>query len=184
MNSEGLEEQRQKVVDQLEAIKPFQGLSFDLEAILDFKFIKFRFGRIPRNIIPSLKIIFTRILTPCSANVFLMMSIYGVCISVPSQRRSRSMRSTLPCILSGSTFPKKFHGSPEQIYHDLMEDLDQVNRSLEENKVRAQEPLTACAARLLGARDRLASHSQNFDVRRPRPAQKRKGKCSISSAAG
>ena len=162
----GLEEQRQKVVDQLEAIKPFQGLSFDLEAILDFKFIKFRFGRIPREYYSKFENYiysnFDTLFCKCLSDDEYIWGVYFC---------PKSEAIKIDAIYASMHFERiyiseEFHGSPEQIYHDLMEDLDQVNRSLEENKVRAQEPLTACAARLLGARDRLASHSQNFDVRR------------------
>ena len=110
----GLEEQRQKVVDQLEAIKPFRDCPSIWRRFWTLSLLSSVLEGFRGNIIPSLKIIFTRILTPCSANVFLMMSIYGVCILVPSQRRSRSMRSTLPCILSGSTFPKSFTDLPSR----------------------------------------------------------------------
>ena len=73
-----LEERRQKLLQRLEEIKPFQGLDFDVDSILDFKFIKFR-----------LKIISTPTLTPSFVSASPTRNTSGVCTSVQSRRPSR-----------------------------------------------------------------------------------------------
>lgn len=161
-----LEERRQKLLQRLEESKPFQGLDFDVDSILDFKFIKFRFGRIPKEYYAKFENYiyanFDTLFCKCLSNEEYIWGVYFC---------PKSEALKIDAVYSSMHFERiylseQFHGSPESIYRDLTEQIADLDRLLEENQAQAQEPLQTSAAQLLGARNRLASHSQNFDVRR------------------
>lgn len=161
-----LEERRQKLLARQEEIRPFQGLDFDVDSILDFKFIKFRFGRIPREYYSKFENYiyanFDTLFCRCLADEEYIWGVYFC---------PKSEAIKIDAVYSSMHFERiylseQFHGTPEQIYQELTEQIADLDRLLEENKSQAQRPLASCASRLLGARDKLASHSRNFDVRR------------------
>lgn len=92
--------QRAALQDSMDKVVPFSGLNYDVRRILGFQYIKFRFGRISREYYEKFSAYvydtIDTILFKCKEDDQYIWIVYFV----PESWRTRSTRSTLPCILS------------------------------------------------------------------------------------
>lgn len=107
-----LEAKKEDLKASYERLRPFLGFDFDIHSVLQFKFIKYRFGKITRDYYKNWSTMSTKIWTPCSIAAAKMSSMYGVFTLCRRAEPDRSMPYFLPCTLNASTFrmnTKVFH---------------------------------------------------------------------------
>ena len=100
-----LEAKKEDLKASYERLRPFLGFDFDIHSVLQFKFIKYRFGKITRDyykklehyVYENLDTVFYR----CSEDEHVCM---GCLLCSGGQSRTDRCRIFLPCTLNASTF--------------------------------------------------------------------------------
>ncbi len=160
-----LQAKREAIRDKLNIILPFRSLQFDLHSVLQYKYIKFRFGRISKDYYQKLEqYIYNEF------NVIFLEGgrdsdyIYGVYFA------SRADAHHLDAIFKSLHFerlflPDEYTGQPCEACADLESEFEQLS-----TEINAIEPsiiafLEQYKEKILGVRSQLELLSANFDVR-------------------
>jgi V/A-type H+-transporting ATPase subunit I len=166
MKRSRLEEKRDKLADSMKTIQPFRDLHYNLSTILDFKFIRFRFGKIAKEYYQKFESYvydnFDTVFYRCAADEEY---VWGVYFTPKSQVRK------VDAVYSSMHFervfiPDEYTGTPGEAFQHLEQAHADVCRQLSDLETQMQSTLIQHQEKLLGAQDRLSSLSKNFDVRR------------------
>lgn len=102
---EELEKEADVIRNSINNVIPFANLNYNLKDILHFKYVKFRFGRMPRDYYNKfMTYIYNTIDTvihPCMEDADYIWAVYFV----PRPSATKSTPSMLPCTLSASFWP-------------------------------------------------------------------------------
>ena len=162
----GLETSCKKYQDLADKIEPFQDLPCSLSALLDFQFIKFRFGKIPKEyftkfenyIYENTDTVFYR----CHSDCCYVWGIYFC---------PRDQIHKIDAVYASMHFeriylPNEYEGTPEEAHHKLQSAIEQTEAQIAACDARMSDYLLTHGDELVGARDKLTSLSENFDVRK------------------
>ncbi|HAU86714.1 MAG TPA: ATPase [Lachnospiraceae bacterium] len=170
---EDLSSDRKKLTDEKEAlskalatIEPFRMLDYDLKKILNFKFLKFRFGKISHEyytkfsnyVYETLNTVFIE----CDRDEHYVWGVYFVPASSSAQ---------VDAVFTSLHFdriymPAEYEGTPEEIYQSLLtkqKELRVARRKLTET---IQARLLEVAPELTLAHQKLKEFSNNFEIRK------------------
>ena len=161
-----LEEKREQLKGSYERLKPFLGFNFDIHSVLQFKFIKYRFGKIAHDyykklehyVYENLDTVFYR----CSADDQYVWGIYFV----PANHAFK-----IDAVFSSLHFerihlPDEYEGIPQEVGSKLQSDIHSLTRQIEDCQKEGAKILAEYRDKILLARDKFKSLSSNFDVRK------------------
>lgn len=162
----GYEAQRSRYQELYDKIEPFMGLDCNLSVIFQFKHLKFRFGKMPREyfnklqsyIYDDMDSVFYR----CDSNDQYVWGIYFC---------TRDQVSRVDAAYASMHFerlflPDAYEGTPVEAHAKLAEKLVETNRLIASCDSRIQEHLKDHMDDLAAAYQKLAALSENFDVRK------------------
>ena len=179
-----LEEKKTILQTSLLRIEPFLSLDCNIHDIMKFKFIHFRFGKIARDYYDKLE----RYIYENKDAVFFKCHnddqyIWGLYFTPASQKmKADAVFSSLH--FERIFLPDDYDTTPKVAWQQLMTEMDECNRKINECKNRVSTLLSEEKENILLSQDKLQSLSTNFDVRKLLPVQRTKHKSFISSVAG
>ena len=150
----------------VEKLTPFKDVGYDLQTILNFRYIASRFGRIPRDFIDEYRDYILRntntVTVDCSQDDEYLYGIYFA---------PRSEVYKVDAVFASLHFerfylPKEYQGSPDEIYREIAEKKAENDRQIADLDEQMKKTLSRHAPALLAAREKLELLSANFDVRK------------------
>ena len=163
---EELKKKRENIQARMKVLEPFTSLDFDLHEIMQYKYIRTRFGKINVDYYHRLE---KALLEDIDA-LFLEGSrdasyIYGVYFV------SDADAGKVDSIMRSLHFEKvdlleDFGGTPLEAYRSLDKEVQNLTDEIQAVKDKRQEMFRKNASRLLGARIQLERFSDNFDIRK------------------
>ena len=150
----------------LEKIRPFDGLDFDVEKILHFKAIKFRFGRIAKEYISK----FERYVYDNVDTLFYKCHtddnyVWGVCF-LPARQADKIDAIYKSMHFERVYLPDEYKGTPHDAITNLNEQLADLSLKLNERDQQKKEYLSEKKQLLYSAYIKLKNQSSNFDIRK------------------
>lgn len=163
------EKLRNKISDLLEKqkmIAPFRPLDCNLNQVLHYKYITYRFGRIAIEYYYKLQKYLMDDLTAIFAEGERDESyVYGVYFVSPgeAQKADAVFRSLH---FERIALPDHYEGSPSDAYKKLQRQIDKHTREIEDLDAEAAQMLSDRAPQIIASKNRLEELSHNFDVRK------------------
>lgn len=166
MKENSLKSEREELQQKLKIIQPFKSLKFNLHDVLQYKYVKFRFGRVSIDYYHKLeKYIYEDL------NVIFLEGgrdteyVYGVYFV------SRVQSEKLDAIFKSMHFerlylPDEYEGTPLEASMKLEAKIHEISDKLDHIDDEIAELVSKDAAKLTTAKNALISLSQNFDLRR------------------
>lgn len=160
-----LTEQR-KQEELLDKIEPFQKLQYDINKILDFRFIKFRFGRIPHEHFSA----FSKYVIENNEAIFIECDsdgdyVWGVYFLPASQKdQTDAIYSSLH--FERVYIPDEYQGTPVEAYEQIKEKIADLSRSVELISNNILSILENNQEDLFAAYKTLSTLNETFDVRK------------------
>lgn len=163
---EKLKAEKKRISKELSQLEPYRMMEYDLKVIKDFKFIKYRFGKIPLEYYQKFMLYaydrMDAIFYECGRNMDYVWGIYFV--PATAAERVNAMFSILH--FEEEVLPEEFDGTPEEVYQRIVKEMKGVRSRLKKLKTKLSEALEAQRDDILCAYYSLKKHSENFDVRK------------------
>ena len=163
---EKLKKQAEEFKNKQKVIQPFQPLEGDLEKILHYKYISYRFGRIPTEQYHKLQ----KYLMDDLSAIFIEGErdesyLYGAYFAPPReiQKVDAVFRSLHFEIIE---IPDEYTGTPLNAYRHLEREIAEIGKQIDELDKNTSEMLIQKAPQLIAAKQRLEELAHNFDVRK------------------
>ncbi|MCR5754459.1 MAG: ATPase, partial [Acetatifactor sp.] len=161
-----LKEEKRALSREISQMEPFRMLNYDLRKIQDFKYIKFRFGRMPLDYFqkftvyaePELEAIFHE----CGRDEDYVWGIYFVPAAAAS--RVDAVFSTLH--FEKEVLPDNLEGTPEEAYQEELKKLRKLRSRSKKIREKISEILNENAEEILCACYSLKKQAENFEVRK------------------
>ena len=161
-----LESKKDDLKASYERLKPFLGFDFDIHSVLQFKFIKYRFGKIARDyykklehyVYENLDTVFYR----CSEDEQYVWGVYFV----PAGRAGQ-----IDAVFSSLHFerirlPDEYQGIPQEVGTKLQSDIHDLDVQIQTCREESAKLLNEYKNKVLLCRDKFRSLTSNFDVRK------------------
>lgn len=161
-----LEQEKEKLSLSMSKLKPFKELDYDIESILHFGFVKFRFGRIPNEYYEKFeKFVYNDLDTfffKCECDDTYIWGVYFV----PEVNADK-----IDAVYSSMHFerfflPDEYDGTPADALSGLERRIQDLNRELDEINQKMTAELEGSYEELYAAANRLRKLSDNFDIRK------------------
>ena len=147
-------------------IKPFIDLEYDIEDILGFKNIKYRFGRIPIEHFSKFEMYVesdeTSIFTKCATDKEYVWGVYFV--SSPEASKCDAAYTSLH--FERTFIPETSKGTPKEACDTLQKQMDKCDYHIDSIHTLIENELSDKASSLYGASIALQGAYENFDVRK------------------
>ena len=150
----------------LEQVVPFMGLNYDLRSILQFKYIKYRFGRISHEYYNKfINYVYDTIDTvvyKCREDEEYVWLVYFT---------PETISDKIDAIYSSMRFerffiPDEYNGTPTDAIHTLESKIKVHTNQMQQIKDKMSDMLMVKKDELLSALNRLETFSTNFNVRK------------------
>ena len=163
---EGLKKKREELQARVKILQPFTPLDFDLHEIMQFRYIKSRFGRISVDYYHRLE---KSLLGDLDAVVIEGSRdenyVYGVYfVSDAAAAKTDSVMKSLH--FERIDLQEDYGGTPLEAYRKLEKDIQDVEKEIQTVKEQRQNMFRKNASRILGAKVTLERLSNNFDIRK------------------
>ena len=161
-----LDAELMKLRESMKKIEPYQGLEYDLKAILDFHFISYRFGKLPKEYFEK----FRTYVDENTGAIFLVSGedetyVYGVYFV--SKEESHKVDATYASMHFERLYiPDEYSGTPQEAYRIISEQAAEKEKELAEIEKEMTDLLAKEGGSLLAAEKKIRDLSSNFDVRR------------------
>lgn len=158
--------EREKLIEKLNVIRPFRGFRFDLHSVLQYQYIKFRFGRVPVEYFRKLeKYIYEDL------NVIFLEGgrdttyVYGVYFAsnVDSDKSDAIFKSLH---FERLRLPDEYNGEPAHACNQLERDIEAITEKINNIENEISDTLSKYGPKILTARDMLDMLSTNFELRK------------------
>lgn len=150
----------------LERVVPFTGLNYDLSAILQFRYIRFRFGRISHEYYSKFaNYVYDTIdtvLYKCREDDDYVWLVYFVPETISD--RIDAIYSSMH--FERSFLPDEYEGTPLEAIHCLEDKIESLDSDISDLKKQLAQMLESQRNDLLAALNRLETFSTNFNVRK------------------
>jgi V/A-type H+-transporting ATPase subunit I len=161
-----LKNQRQGCNELLSQIEHFRHLDYNIHQIINLKFIKYRFGKIPTEYYTKFsKYVYENLTTvfyECERERTYVWGIYFV----PANEAAETDAIFNSLHFERIKIPDAYEGTPEESYQSIMRKLSEINRELDALNLEITQRLNEHAAEILRAHDAIVVLSNNFDVRK------------------
>lgn len=163
INLTNKKDQLQKSLDK---ILPFKDLDYDVKEILNFKYIKFRFGRIPKeywkNFEPYVTQDKSSIFTKCTVDNTYVWGVYFV-----TKKEHEKIDAVYSSLHFERTFiPDEYKGTPDNICNELMDQINVLSKRINELKQRLNDYMNTNREKYLNAHHKISTISNNFEIRK------------------
>lgn len=161
-----LEQELAKLREAEEKIEPFLDFNYDIHRVLQFKFIKYRFGRIEADFYDKLeKYVYDDLDTifyKCRSDGQYIWGIYFV---------PASLATKIDAVYSSLHFerfrlPDEYEGTPQEASQKLKAGIAEYNQKIDDCQKQMLHLLEDKKSRIISAFDKLSALSRNFDVRK------------------
>lgn len=158
--------ERDHLLELHKKIQPFRHLDYEVNKILEFKFIKFRFGRISHEYYTKFsKFVYDNLTTlffECESDQEYVWGVYFV----PAAQEEK-----IDAIYSSLHFerifiPAEYEGTPEEAYNLINRKLSEITKKIDDINALMKEHLTSQTNEILSAYDIISVLHKNFDVRK------------------
>ncbi len=171
-----LKAQRHECNELLLQIEHFRHLDYDIHKIMDLKFIKFRFGKVPHEFYTRLtKYVYDNLTTvfyECERDREFVWGIYFV----PANEAVKIDAIYASLHFERVKLPDAYVGTPEESFNSIIAKINEINNSLNDIYAEIKERLASVADKLLLANYTISVLSRNFDVRKLAACTRDKGK--------
>ncbi len=171
-----LKAQRHECNELLLQIEHFRHLDYDIHQIMDLKFIKFRFGKVPHEFYTRLtKYVYDNLTTvfyECERDREFVWGIYFV----PANEAVKIDAIYASLHFERVKLPDAYVGTPEESFNSIIAKINEINNSLNDVYAEIKERLASVADKLLLANYTISVLSKNFDVRKLAACTRDKGK--------
>lgn len=150
----------------LRLVEPFRSIDFSIHDVTQYRFIKFRFGRVPvdyyhkleKYVYEDLDVVFIEGSRDAS-------HVYGVYFSAEGNIEQTD------AILKSLHFerlrlPDECEGTTREVCRQLTDEINRLNQEILSTDMKIREAFKENGSKLLAVRDRLQKLSSNFDVRK------------------
>lgn len=165
---ESLKEQKQQLSKKVSQLEPYRMMEYDLRKIQDFKFIKFRFGRMPLEYYQKFTIYaydsLEAVFYECGRNTDYVWGVYFV--PAAAAERVNAVFSILHFEEEVLPVPEDFVGTPEEVYQATVKELKQVRSQMRKLKKKLSQALEEQKEDILCAYYSIKKRSENFDIRK------------------
>lgn len=161
-----LTEKLQELTERAEKIYPFRSLEYNINAILDFKFIKFSFGKLPLNqyekfvkfMYDELDVMFVK----CMEQDGFVWGVYFT-----PKTKAPMMEAIFSSLHFEKTFiPHEYDGTPYEALEYLQTRINEIKKHSQRLNDEFSSSLNSMKAELSQAKRQLARLSSNFDIRK------------------
>lgn len=161
-----IKEELKKTKDLLNKIEPFRTIPFDIAKILKFRFIRYRFGRIPREnyrkferfVYDTSNVIFYR----CQTDADYVWGIYFI----PAPQKDNADAVLASMHFERVYLPDSYEGTAAEAYDRLKKKCKSLSRKQKAATDEIRKLINHRGGDILAARNRLESMTYNFDVRK------------------
>ena len=163
---DALKKERDKVRNSLMLAEPFKSFNFDLHEVMQYQFIRFRFGRIPIEAYHRFeKYVFDNIGALFIEGGRDETYIYGIYFVAHSEVKK------LDPIFASLRFerlyiPDEYRGTPAEACNKLRSDIDALTKQINDCAEDINALFQKRAAKIVGTRKHLEEMSRNYDVRK------------------
>ena len=165
-HEEELRKQQEHCREVLRLVEPFRSIDFSIHDVTQYRFIKFRFGRVPvdyyhkleKYVYEDLDVVFIEGSRDAS-------HVYGVYFSAEGNIEQTD------AILKSLHFerlrlPDEYEGTTREVCRQLTDEINRLNQEILSTDIQIREAFKENGSKLLAVRDRLQKLSSNFDVRK------------------
>lgn len=174
-----LKAERSHLYELIKQLEPFRHLNYEINKILNFKFIKFRFGRISheyynkfsKHVYDNLTTLFIE----CDRDSQYVWGVYFV----PEGESAK-----VDAIFSSLHFekmylPNEYPGTPEEAYNAIIAKQKQVSDQINNIRIQIKNQIESIRDDILSAYNALVVFSKNFDVRKMAACTKKKDESNL-----
>lgn len=165
-HEEELRKRQEHCREVLRLVEPFRSIDFSIHDVTQYRFIKFRFGRVPvdyyhkleKYVYEDLDVVFIEGSRDAS-------HVYGVYFSAEGNIEQTD------AILKSLHFerlrlPDECEGTTREVCKQLTDEINRLNQEILSTDMQIREAFKENGSKLLAVRDRLQKLSSNFDVRK------------------
>lgn len=165
-HEEELRKRQEHCREVLRLVEPFRSIDFSIHDVMQYRFIKFRFGRVPvdyyhkleKYVYEDLDVVFIEGSRDAS-------HVYGVYFSAEGNIEQTD------AILKSLHFerlrlPDECEGTTREVCRQLTDEINRLNQEILSTDMHIREAFKENGSKLLAVRDRLQKLSSNFDVRK------------------
>ncbi len=171
-----LKNQRHECNDLLIQIEHFRHLDYDVHKIINLKFIKYRFGKVPHEFYTRFsKYVYENLTTvfyECERDRDYVWGIYFV----PASDAVKIDAIYASMHFERIKLPDAYTGTPEESFTSIMTKITEINNELNTVYAEIKSRLNNIAGELLQAQNSINVLSKNFDVRKLAACTRDKGK--------
>lgn len=174
-----LKKQRLECNELLNQIEHFRHLDYNVQQILNLKFIKYRFGKVPHEFYTSFsKYVYDNLTTvfyECERDREYVWGIYFV----PASDAVKIDAIYTSLHFERMRLPNAYQGTPEESYQSILAKIDEINDELHTLYTQIKERLDQISDQLLRAHYTVTVLSYNFDVRKLAACTRDKGSLDV-----
>lgn len=163
---ERLEEESAHIEKALQDIIPYRNVNHDIQEILNFHSIKFRFGKIPVEFYEKLEsYVYEELCTifyRCQSNEEYIWGLYFV----PETEAEKVDAVYSSLHFERFRMPEGYEGTLEEAYQLYTKKKEETEQALSQLEKEMQEELANRLEDIYAARDELAKRSENFEIRK------------------
>ena len=171
-----LKNQRHDCNELLTQIEHFRHLDYDIHQIINLKFIKYRFGKVPHEFYTRFsKFVYDNLTTvfyECGRDRDYVWGIYFV----PANEAVKIDAIYASLHFERIKLPDAYEGTPEESFNSIMAKITEINKELSDIYAVIKERLNDIADQLELAHQTVSILSKNFDVRKMAACTRDKGK--------
>ncbi|MDF2942079.1 MAG: V-type ATPase kDa subunit [Herbinix sp.] len=174
-----LKNQRHELNDLLIQIEHFRHLEYDVHKIIDLKFIKFRFGKVPHEFYTRFsKSVYDNLTTvfyECERDRDYVWGVYFV----PAVDSVKIDAIYASLHFERVKLPDAYEGTPEESFNSIIAKIAEINIELDGIYAVIKERLNSVADELALAHNTVSILSSNFEVRKLAACTREKGKSDV-----
>lgn len=150
----------------LHTIEPFKMLNYEINKIMEFKFIKFRFGRISHEFYNKFsKYVYENLNTvfyECDSDEDYVWGIYFV--PATSSVKIDAIYSSLH--FERIFIPNEYDGTPEEAHDAILQKIEEITKQIKEISIKIKKKIDSVGPELLLAHTTLLTLTKNHDIRK------------------
>ena len=161
-----LKKQKEELLEKLHELEPFQPLELNLKEVYGYQYMKVRFGRVNIEYYQKLeKYLFDDLNAIFLEGIRNENYVYGCYFA--AHKEMGKIDSTFKSLhFENIALPDDYEGMPAEICRNLRNQIDEIEKEIENVQKQMNDFLSVKAKKIRGARYKLEELSNNFDVRK------------------
>lgn len=161
-----LKKQKEELLEKLHELEPFQPLELNLKEVYGYQYMKVRFGRVNVEYYQKLeKYLFDDLNAIFLEGIRNENYVYGCYFA--AHKEMGKIDSTFKSLhFENIVLPDDYEGMPAEICRNLRNQIDEIEKEIENVQKQMKDFLSVKAKKIRGARYKLEELSNNFDVRK------------------